>query len=82
MFPGFRHSLQADFREMCIRDSLIDRLVIPADKIAVKIRIDIIHFLNIRQRFKYKNVIHIKCMFWQLQSTFFQQFRLINNRMH
>ena len=45
-------------------DNSIDEVMAGrADEISVKIRINVIHFLNIWQWLKNKNVIHIKGMF-------------------
>ena len=61
---------------------LIDRLVLPADKITVEIHIHIIHCLNIRKRVEHKNVIHIKCMLRQLQPAVPQQVCPVDHRVH
>ena len=61
---------------------LIDRLVLPADKITVEIHIHIIHCLYIWQRVEHKNVIHIKRVFWQFQPAIPQQVCPVDDRVH
>src|SRR5699024_9213802 len=48
---------------------LIDGLIAAADKVTVKVHVRIIHGLHIRERNERYQVIHIKSMFRQTQST-------------
>ena len=61
---------------------LIDRLVIPAYKIPVKIHIQIVHGLYMGKRLVHKNVVHIKSMFGKLQAALAQQLCAVNHGMH
>ena len=61
---------------------LIDRLVISTDKISVKVHIQVVHRAHIRQRLIYIDIIHIKGMLWQLESTASQKLCPVYYRMH
>ena len=61
---------------------LIDRLVIASDKISVEVHIQIVHRAHIRKRLIYIDIIHIKGMLWQLESTASQKLCPVYYRMH
>ena len=61
---------------------LIDRLIISTDKISVEVHIQIVHRAHIRKRLIYIDIIHIKGMLWQLESTASQKLRPVYYRMH
>ncbi len=52
--PGYHHRL-------------VDRLVFSSDIITVKVHIQIIHILYLKQGFKYKNIVHVERFFGKLQ---------------
>ena len=61
---------------------LVYRLIITANKVTIKIHIQIIHVLNIWKRLKCKQVVYIKRMLRKLQSTFVEQFSTVDHGMH
>ena len=62
--------------------NFIDRLIIPANEIAVKIHIQIIHGLYIRKRFVDINIIYVERMLWQTNAAFPEQSGTIDYGMH
>ena len=77
--------------QLCYPDLLIDpadhhllvyRLVGTADKVAVKIHVQIIHGADMGQRLVNKDIVHIEGMLRKLQAAFSQQLGPVDHRMH
>ena len=47
-------------------DSLINGLIASADEIMIEVHVHIVHFLNVRERYEGKKIVHIKGVLRQM----------------
>ena len=63
-------------------NSLIDRLIVTSDEVAVEIGVQVVHVLYIWKWIKCKNIVYIESVLWQSQIALKEQLGTVDHGMH